>query len=124
VTGEVAVPLALFIVETLTNVFRYAFPMERSGCAVSVRLKRREDGGCILAIEDNGIGFAAGSVKSGIGDRLMKVFGRQVGGTVSVDSQHDRGTRVELIFAVTGEQAPRLRATVTPRSESKAAAPP
>lgn len=103
VTGEIAVPLALFIVETLANIFRHAFPGERPG-AVMVQIKRREDGSCVLAIEDNGVGFTAGTVKPGIGDRLMKVFGRQVGGVVTIDSKSERGTRVELAFAIAGEK--------------------
>jgi len=121
VRGEIAVPLALFIVETLTNIFRHAFPDERPG-AIVVRLQRREDGSYVLAIEDNGIGFTATSVKPGIGDRLMRVFGRQVGGTVTIDSKSERGTRVELTFAIAGENDVHVRAPAALATESKSAA--
>jgi signal transduction histidine kinase len=74
-----------------------------------------------LAIEDNGIGFAADSVRPGIGDRLMKVFGRQVGGTVSVDSRRERGTRVELVFTLSDEKDSRARGPFGQGMESRSA---
>lgn len=98
VTGEIAVPLALFAVEALVNIFRHAFPPERPGGRVEVSLRRNGNGDLCLAIEDNGVGFSAENVRPGIGDRLLKVFGRQIRGTVAIDSQAGRGTRVELIF--------------------------
>jgi two-component sensor histidine kinase len=102
VAGELAVPIALFTVETLVNIFKHAFPSERPTGAVSIRLAARSDGAFCLAIEDNGVGFSAADFRPGIGERLLKVFGRQVRGTVSIDSQPNRGTRVELTFATAG----------------------
>jgi two-component sensor histidine kinase len=102
VTGEIAVPIALFTVEALVNIFKHAFPSKRPTGSVSIGLGRRNDGVFCLAIEDNGIGFSAADFKPGIGERLLKVFGRQVRGTVSMDSRPDRGTRVELTFSAAG----------------------
>lgn len=102
VPGEIAVPLALFTVEALVNIFKHAFPPERPAGAVAVLLEHDAERGLRLAIEDNGIGFSTDDMKPGIGDRLLKVFGRQVHGTVSISSQIGRGTRVELAFTGVG----------------------
>jgi two-component sensor histidine kinase len=107
VTGEIAVPLALFAVEALVNIFRHAFPSERPSGRVVVSLRRSGNGDFCLAIEDNGVGFSADNVRPGIGDRLLKVFGRQIRGTVAIDSQAGRGTRVELMFPAESSDARR-----------------
>jgi len=98
VLGEIAVPIALFTVEALINVFKYAFPLGRAG-AVRVVLERCDDGKLRLVVEDDGVGYATDGIKPGIGSRLLGVFARQVHGTASVDSVPGRGTRVELLFA-------------------------
>jgi len=98
VLGEVAVPIALFTVEALINIFKYAYPPGRVGGAVKVMLERRDDGKLRLSIEDDGVGYTTDGTKPGIGSRLLSVFARQVHGTASVESQPGRGTRVELIF--------------------------
>jgi len=95
VAGETAVPLALFVVEALVNVFKHAFPDQDAPGAVTVAL--RDLGQSYrLTIEDNGVGFS--DTTPGIGDRLLKVFGRQVNGTVRIKSEPGRGTLVELLF--------------------------
>ena len=97
VPGEVAVPIALFTVEALMNIFKYAFPPGRRGGMVKIVLARK-DGKLALTIEDNGVGYAADATKPGIGSRLLGVFARQVHGTASSMSEPDRGTTVALIF--------------------------
>lgn len=99
VPGEIAVPIALFTVEALMNIFKYAFPPSRAGGAVEVALVRRGNGKLCLTIEDNGVGYIADTMKPGIGSRLLSVFARQVHGAASVISQPERGTTVELVFA-------------------------
>lgn len=99
VPGEIAVPLALFTVEALINIFKHAFPPARKRGAVTLVLQQREGGDLRLAIEDDGVGFAAAEMQSGIGGRLLRVFAGQVHGTVSLDSEPGRGTVVELVFA-------------------------
>jgi two-component sensor histidine kinase len=98
VPGETAVPLALFTVEALTNIFKHAFP-QKGGCGrARVVLQKVDANAYRLAIEDDGVGFSAADVGSGIGDRLLKVFGRQVHGTVGVASKVGSGTSIELVF--------------------------
>jgi two-component sensor histidine kinase len=98
VPGEVAVPIALFTVEALMNVFKYAFPASRASGSVKVSLTRQE-GKLHLVIADDGVGYTAGSAKLGIGSRLLGVFARQVHGETATRSEPDRGTVVELVFA-------------------------
>ena len=101
VPGEVAVPIALFTVEALMNIFKYAFPPELSGDGSGEGRARPLGDGKLprLTIEDDGVGYIARTrCKPGIGSRLLGVFARQVHGTASSVSEPDRGTTVALIF--------------------------
>jgi two-component sensor histidine kinase len=98
VPGEIAVPIALFTVEALMNIFKYAFPPERASGAVHVTLEHYDGAQLRLAIEDDGVGYIAESTKPGIGNRLLGVFARQVHGETQVRSRPGHGTVVELTF--------------------------
>ncbi len=106
VPSEIAVPIALFTVEALINIFKYAFPPERADGAVKVSLERHDGATLRLAITDDGIGYVAESVKPGIGSRLLGVFARQVRGDAHVASEPGRGTTVALTFADPEAAAP------------------
>ncbi len=97
VPGEVAVPLALFAVEALTNIFKYAFAGGEFG-VVRISLTPVDGGRLHLVIADNGVGFDAQGQKTGIGTRLIRTFGAQIGGTSSLHSEPGKGTVVEVIF--------------------------
>ena len=97
VSGNVAVALALFTVEALTNIFKHAFPNERKGL-IRVTLQAIAGGKLRLAIADDGIGFAMDSTGKSVGSRLIKTFGLQLGGVSSVQSEPGRGTVVDLVF--------------------------
>jgi two-component sensor histidine kinase len=97
VQGDLAVPLALFVVENLTNIFKYAFPPGYDG-QISLTLAPETEGKLSLTICDNGIGFDSNASSPGLGGRLIGTFGSQVGGTSTVCSTPGTGTRVELIF--------------------------
>ncbi|MBV9331258.1 MAG: sensor histidine kinase [Alphaproteobacteria bacterium] len=100
VTGELAVPLALFTVEALTNIFKHAYPAESGAAVIRVSLKEIGAGRLRLAVEDNGVGFDSETApeRTSIGSRLIHTFGVQVGGTSSIRSSAGAGTVVELIF--------------------------
>ena len=98
VPGEIAVPIALFVVEALMNIFKYAFPKARPDGVVKVALARQDGGKLSLTIQDDGIGYMQDATKPGIGSRLLGVFARQVHGTATSVSEPDRGTTVALIF--------------------------
>lgn len=97
VSGSVAVALALFTVEVLTNIFKHAFPDEREG-VIRVTMQPVGDGKLKLAIADNGMGFSMDDTRKSVGSRLIKTFGLQLGGVSSVHSEPGRGTVVDLVF--------------------------
>jgi two-component sensor histidine kinase len=97
VAGSVAVALALFTVEALTNIFKHAFPNDRQG-VIKVTMRDVADGKLCLAIADNGLGFDMGDQSKSVGSRLIKTFGLQLGGVSGIRSEPGQGTVVDLIF--------------------------
>lgn len=96
--SDVAVPLALFTVEALTNAFKHAFPATQHGGTIRVSLARTGDGQLRLSVEDDGAGFEEDSVDRSIGVRLIGTFGQQIGGTATITSQAGKGTVAQLVF--------------------------
>ncbi len=97
VTGSIAVAIALFTVEVLTNIFKHAFPGQRHG-VIRVTMAETGDGKLRLGIADDGIGFEEEQATKSVGSRLIKTFGLQLGGTAQIRSVTGEGTVVELIF--------------------------
>jgi two-component sensor histidine kinase len=97
VSSGVAVAVALFTVEALTNIFKHAFPRQAQG-VIKVVLKPDGAGLLKLSISDDGIGFDMGESGKSVGSRLIRTFGAQLGGVASVRSEAGRGTVVELVF--------------------------
>ncbi len=102
--GSVAVPVALFTVEALTNIYKHAYP-EPKGGLIRVSLQRVEGRKLKLSIEDDGVGFAPSSGGRSIGSRLIQTFGRQLGGESMVRSRPGQGTIVEVVFPEPAESA-------------------
>ncbi|HUE64684.1 MAG TPA: sensor histidine kinase [Rhizomicrobium sp.] len=97
VAGSVAVALALFTVEALTNIFKHAFPEDKEG-VIRVSMEPVPGGKLKLAIADNGTGFAMDETGKSVGSRLIRTFGLQLGGVSSVHSEPGQGTVVDLVF--------------------------
>ena len=97
VSSGVAVAVALFTVEALTNIFKHAFPRQARG-VIKVRLVPDGGGRLKLSIADDGIGFAMDETGKSVGSRLIRTFGAQLGGVASVKSEAGKGTVVELVF--------------------------
>lgn len=95
-SGDVAVPVALFAVEALTNVFKHAFA--ECGGTICVTLKKIDGGRLCLAVEDDGKGFSYEETDASVGARLIKTFGQQVGGSAELRSVPGEGTVAEMIF--------------------------
>jgi two-component sensor histidine kinase len=76
---DLAVPLALFTAEAVTNAIKHAFPNARPG-RVMVSYKIRPDE-TVLAIEDDGVG-AGDKSSTGLGSALMAAFAKQAQGTL------------------------------------------
>ena len=97
VSGSVAVALALFTVEALTNIFKHAFPGDKQG-VIRVSMEPVAGGKLKLAIADNGIGYSMDETGKSVGSRLIRTFGLQLGGVSSVNSEPGKGTVVDLVF--------------------------
>jgi two-component sensor histidine kinase len=79
IDADLAVPLALFTAEAVTNAIKHAFPNARPGrVMVSYRIQPEET---VLSIEDNGVGAATKS-STGLGSTLMAAFAKQAHGTL------------------------------------------
>ena len=91
-----AIPMALFLLEAVTNAVKYAFPDERSG-VITVSLSVHGDT-LHLAVTDNGHGAGAPTSTggTGLGSRLMQAFARQLQATLKTDAPVTGGYRVRL----------------------------
>ena len=96
VSGDFAIPLALFVTEVLTNTFKHAFPLGRAG-TISLNLTSSGDQ-LHLVIADNGEGYDESGESGGLGRRLIQSLAQQVQGQVQVTTAPGKGTRIELIF--------------------------
>lgn len=93
-----AIPIALFIVEVVTNAIKYAFPDGQSG-KIAITLESRRDGGVLLGVTDNGAGFDVGgedAPQGGLGSKLMNAFARQLRAQLEITSEPGEGTAISL----------------------------
>jgi two-component sensor histidine kinase len=97
VASGMAVALALFTVEALTNIYKHAYPSRADG-VIRVSLKPDAPGKLRLSIADDGVGYQLDDSGKSVGSRLIRTFGAQLGGVASVTSEAGRGTVVTLIF--------------------------
>ena len=95
--GDLAVPIALFVAEVLTNTFKHAFPPGHRG-VISLGLGQARDGELRLTIDDDGTGFDSTTEAGGLGSRLIDLLAQQVNGTVTTCSVPGEGTHVALNF--------------------------
>jgi two-component sensor histidine kinase len=97
---DLAVPLALFIVEAVTNSFRHAFPTNAPG-KIEMTFALVGDK-AILSIEDNGQGYDVNAgLARNMGTQLMQGFASQLNGTVTFISDRNMGSSTTLHFPVT-----------------------
>jgi two-component sensor histidine kinase len=93
-----AVPLSLFAVEAITNVYRHGFPDGRSG-TVTLGFSVTDHHGQ-MRISDNGVGFDSGEDFTSMGHQLMSAFAHQLGGKLVVESIIGSGTMVTLTYPI------------------------
>jgi two-component sensor histidine kinase len=73
-----AVAIGVIVTELITNAVKYAYP-EGAG-EVRLRFERNPRGGFILAVEDDGVGFAGSADKgAGLGGRIVGAMARSLG---------------------------------------------
>lgn len=97
-----AIPLALFIVEVITNSVKYAFDDEGGQINLSLKLVGEQ---VVLTISDNGAGSTYEepnedadmlSQGTGLGSQLMQAFARQLKGTLEIIDTSTAGYTVSL----------------------------
>lgn len=95
-----AVPLALFMTETMSNALKHAFPQGRQG-VIRIVLKAGQESMVRFSVEDNGIGLTeaqtiAQGPQASLGMSLIKAFARQVDGKLTISGPP--GTVVSIEF--------------------------
>lgn len=90
-----AVSVGMIATELVTNAIKYAYP--DGGGEVRVILQAQEDGGFLLTIEDDGIGWRGDGPRkgSGLGSRIVGSLVRTLGTELVYDADA-RGTRVSI----------------------------
>ncbi|RIJ26310.1 hypothetical protein D1224_00065 [Henriciella barbarensis] len=91
-----AIPIALFLLEAVTNAMKYAF--DENGGTILVKLQ--EDGeDIVLSVIDDGVGEQEqedAPKSTGLGARLMTAFAKQLRAEMSSHSEPGEGYTVEL----------------------------
>lgn len=92
-----AIPIALFLVEAVTNATKYAFNGTKGGQVV-ITLTRDNTGGVCLRVSDNGVGYdtTAADAPKGLGSKLMTAFARQLGAKLEIVSAPGEGSTISL----------------------------
>jgi two-component sensor histidine kinase len=82
IVADVAIPLALFAAEAVTNSMKHAFPNSAPPDAQIRVIYRSNPDGAFLSVEDNGVGYnpAETGANAGVGSVLKAAFAKQVGG--------------------------------------------
>jgi len=107
IDADLAIPLVLFTIEALTNVYKHGFPSDGGDGTISVKLEPYGAAGMKLSIVDDGREASAGEDASsqGTGARLMAALAHQVGGETSARAREGGGTIVELAFPKNGNRS-------------------
>ena len=98
IDADLAVPLALFTAEAVTNAVRHAFPArETTGVQGLIRIRyQHAQSGAVLTVEDNGSGERSLENATGIAGTLMSAFARQVRGTLEEGAAEAGGRFVRI----------------------------
>jgi two-component sensor histidine kinase len=99
-SADLAIPLTLFAIEALTNVYKHGFDDGRTNGNITVSLAPTHTGRLKLTVQDDGKGIPLDTEPKelGTGARLMAALANQVGGEVSTRRYASGGTIVELEF--------------------------
>ncbi|PZN93121.1 MAG: hypothetical protein DCF31_13730 [Alphaproteobacteria bacterium] len=115
---DTAVPLTLWVVETVNNALNHGFPAGQPG---QVCVKLRAGKPAVLSVTDNGVGFSPDSFAtdsvSGQGLRLIRALSTQLAGTMALQSNQDgAGSTASLSFPLRTAE-PAIGEDVKPSSQ-------
>ena len=89
--------VARIVQEALNNVIKHS-----NAKTVRIMMKRANDNECRVLIEDDGKGFSTGESRTESSEHLgmiiMQERAARIGGKLSVESEPEDGTRLELLF--------------------------
>jgi two-component sensor histidine kinase len=105
-----AVPLALFMTETMSNALKHAFPQGRQG-VIRIVLKAGQESLVRFSVEDNGIGLTeaqtiAQGPQASLGMSLIKAFARQVDGKLTISGPPGTVVSIEFLNKYQPHEAP------------------
>jgi signal transduction histidine kinase len=86
----------LIFKEAMTNAFKYSEAKN-----VSLTLKRDEDDGYIMSLEDDGIGFYTDDVQKSNGLQNIRERADRINAELRIHSEKDLGTKIILNFKIT-----------------------
>ncbi len=92
-----AIPVALLVVEAVTNVYLHAFPTGQQG-AVSVSISKNDDV-ISLQIADRGVGYDPAMTETSMGTDLIRGFVEQLSGALTIDAAPDEGVTITLTYS-------------------------
>lgn len=101
-SADNAIPIALFIVEAISNAAQHG--VERGG-SIRVEIEQPEPGRLRIEVRDDGRGVGDAASMRGIGTKLMKGFARQLSGTLDfADNNPGLTARLSLPIDTIPEQ--------------------
>ena len=107
-------PLALWLVEAVTNAQKHAFAGR--GGALQVRFRVNGDTS-VLEVQDDGPGSSEEAVRQGVGRTLMGAFAKQLRGEAELIPAPGGGTIARMVFATPEAVAPINPDDLTPSDE-------
>ena len=107
-------PLALWLVEAITNAQKHAFAGR--GGALQVRFRVNGDTS-VLEVEDDGPGSSDEAVRSGVGRTLMGAFAKQLRGNAELLPAPGGGTIARMVFATPEAVVPTNAEDLKPSNE-------
>ena len=99
VRTEHVLPLTQMVAEVITNALKHAHAPGEPG-AITVRCGRIDGGALLVEVNDDGVGLPETFdplTNGGLGFRLLRALGKQVGATFTFDSSR-RGTQFRLVL--------------------------
>lgn len=93
-----AVAVGVIVTELVTNAYKYAYPEDATG-QIRVRFQADGEGGALLTVEDDGVGWSEGDAPkgTGLGTRIIRSMAANLRSNVEF-APGGPGTRATLAF--------------------------
>lgn len=96
-----AIPLALIVNESITNVVKYAFPENFNGDKNIYIVLKRNGFNIELSVKDNGLGIPVEKMNqtvSNIGFTIIRALSEQINAKLFITSKTNEGTEIKLLI--------------------------